>query len=169
MGLFLITEKSNVVPIHKKDDRQRLQNYWPASLLPICRKIFEIIIFNPIFEYLEKKNSLLCPYKSGFCTFDSCEDQLLSIVHDIYANFDQHPTLQVRANFSDILKAFDKVWHERLLFKPECIGISGNLLSLLKSFLSYRFQKIVLNGQRSRWSSRFRKVLFWDQYFSLYT
>ena len=86
------------IPIHKKGDKQLLQNYQPVSLLPICGKIFERIIFNPIFEYLEK-NSLLCPNQSGFRPFDSCENQLLSIVHhDIYANFaDQRPTLEVRA------------------------------------------------------------------------
>ena len=39
-------KKSNVVPIHKKGDKQ---NYRPVSLLPICGKIFERIIFNPIF------------------------------------------------------------------------------------------------------------------------
>ena len=42
----------------------------------------------------------------------------------------------MRANFLDISKAFDKVWHEGLLFKLERIGFSGNLLSLLESFLS---------------------------------
>ena len=151
-------KKSNVVPIHKKGGKQLLQNYWPVSLLPICGKIFERIIFNPIFEYL-KKNSLLCPNQSGFRPFDSCENQLLSIVHDIYANFDQHPTLEMRANFLDISKAFDKVWHEGLLFKLERIGISGNLLSLLKSFLSNRFQQVVLNGQCSSWSSVLAGVL----------
>ena len=55
-------------------------------------------------------------------------------------------------NFLDISKAFGKVWHEGLLFKLEHIGISGNL-SLLKSFLSNRFQRVVLNGQCSSWSS----------------
>ena len=45
------------------------------------------------------------------------------------------------------------MWHEGLLFKLERIGISGNLLSLLKSFLSNRFQRVVLNGQCSSWSS----------------
>ena len=84
--------------------------------------------------------------ESGFRPFDSCENQLLSIVHDTYTNFDQNPTLEMRANFSDISKAFDKVWHEGLIFKLEHIGISGNLLSLLKSFLSNRFQQVVLNG-----------------------
>ena len=42
---------------------------------------------------------------------------------------------------------------EGLLFELEHIGISGNLLSLLKSFLSNRFQRVVLNGQCSSWSS----------------
>ena len=42
-------KNSNVVPIHKKGGMQLLQNYQPVSLLPICGKIFERIIFNPIF------------------------------------------------------------------------------------------------------------------------
>ena len=120
------------MPIRKKGEKQLLQNYRSVPLLPICGKIFERNIFNPIFEYLEK-NSLLCPNQSGFRPFDSCKNQLLSIVHDIYANFDQNLTLEMRAKFLDISKAFDKVWHEGLILKFERIGISGNL-SLLKSF-----------------------------------
>ena len=50
-------------------------------------------------------------------------------------NFDQHPALEMRAKFLNISKAFDKVWHEGLLFKLEHTGISGSLLSLLQSFL----------------------------------
>ena len=102
-------------------------------------------------DFLEEY-SLLCPHQSGFRSSDSCQSQLLSIVHDIYASFDQSPTLEVRANFLDISKAFDKVWHKGLIFKLEHIGISGNLLSLLKSFLNNRFQRVVLNGQCSNWS-----------------
>ena len=138
--------------IHKKGDKQLLQNYRSVSLLAICGKVFEIIVFNPTFEYLEK-NSLLCPNQSGFHPFDSCENQLLSFVRDIYANFDQHPTLEMGANFLDNSKTFDKVWHEGLLSKFERIGISGNLLSLLKSFSSNRSQGVVLNCKCSSWSS----------------
>ena len=87
-------KKSNVVPIHKKGDKERLQNYRPVSLLPACSKIFERIVFNPMLEFLEK-NNLLCPHQSGFRSSGSCQSQLLSIVHDIYANFDQSPTLEV--------------------------------------------------------------------------
>ena len=96
-------------------------------------------------EFFEE-NSLLCPHQSN-----SCQSQLLSIVHDIYASFDQSPTLEMTANFLDISKVFGKVWHEGLIFKLECIGISGSLLSLLKSFLNNSFQRVVLNAQCSNW------------------
>ena len=71
----------------------------------------------------------------------------------------QHPTLEVRANFLDISNAFDEVWHEELLFKLEPIGISKNILSLLKGFLSNRFQRAALNGHCSSWSSVQARVL----------
>ena len=145
-------KKSNVVPIHKKGDKQLLQNYRPVSLFTICSKIFDKIIFNLVLEFFEE-NSIFCPHQSGFRSSDSCQSQLLSIVHDIYSNFNQIPTLEVKANFLDISKAFNKVWHEGLIFELEHIGISGNLLSLLKSFLNKRFQRVVLNGQCSNWSS----------------
>ena len=48
-------------------------------------------------------------------------------------------------------KAFDKVWHEGLIYKLKAFNISGNLLSLLNNFLSERFQRVVLNGQTSEW------------------
>ena len=67
------------------------------------------------------------------------KDLHTSAVHDIYANFDQYPTLEMRANFLDTSKAFDKVWHEGLLSILVRIGILENLLSPLKSFLSNRF------------------------------
>ena len=66
-----------------------------------------------MFKFLEENN--LCLHQSGFCLSDSCQRQLLSIVHDIFGSFDQNPTLEVRANLLDISKVFDKVWHKELL------------------------------------------------------
>ena len=42
-------------------------------------------------------------------TNDSCTNQLLSIVHDIYTAFDADLTLEVRGVFLDMSKIFDKV------------------------------------------------------------
>ena len=38
-------KKSNICPIHRKSDKQVISNYRPVSLLPICGKIFERLIF----------------------------------------------------------------------------------------------------------------------------
>ena len=50
-------------------------------------------------------------------------------------------------------KAFDRVWHEGLLYKLHRCGISGKLFSLMKSFLAHRMQRTVLNGKASRWGT----------------
>ena len=55
--------------------------------------------------------------------------------------------------FLDISKAFDRVWHNGLLFKLKQNGVNENLVQLIKSFLSGRFQRVLLNGQSSYWET----------------
>ena len=44
-----IWKRSNIIPVHKKNDKRLVKNYRPISLLPIFGKIFEKIIFNKIY------------------------------------------------------------------------------------------------------------------------
>ena len=143
-------KKGNIVPIHKKGDKQMLQNYRPVSLLPICGKILERLMFNEMFEFFIE-NKLISSSQSGFKPGDSCINQLLSITHEIYSSFDEG--LEVRSIFLDIAKAFDKVWHDGIIFKLTQNGISGNLLNLLRDFLNERKQRVILNGQFSTWKN----------------
>ena len=121
-------KKGNIVPVHKKNDKQRLNNYRPISLLPICSKIFERIIFNKMFRFF-LENDLIHQQQSGFKPGDSCINQLLPITHEIYQSFDQG--LDVCSVFLDISNAFDKVRHDGLIFKLKQNGTSGSLLNLL--------------------------------------
>ena len=141
---------SHIIPAHKKNDKSSLNNYCPVSLLAICGKFFERIILN-VFLFPED-NSLLIPNQSGFRPNDSCINQLLSIVHSIYLDFDHNPSLEVRGNFLGISKAFDKVWHDGLLYKLESFWISGNLLKLFHSYQNNRQHRVVLNGQYFKWA-----------------
>ena len=87
-GSFLIEwKKSNVVPVHKKGDKQCLKNDRPVSSLPICGKTFERLIFNEMFRFLNG-NNLVSSNQSGFKPGDPCINQLLSITHEIYKSFD---------------------------------------------------------------------------------
>ena len=64
---------------------------------------------------------------------------------------DAKPSLEVRGVFLKLYKAFDRVWHDGLLYKIMSNGIDGNFFKLIKSFLNSRCQQIVLNGQSSVW------------------
>ena len=46
----------------------------------------------------------------------------------------------------DISKAFDKVWHEALLFKLKQNGVTGKAINFLGSYIKNREQIVVLNG-----------------------
>ena len=144
-----VWKKANVIPVHKKGDKQVLKDYRPMSLLLICWKIFEKLIFNALYSFEDHK--LLNPCQSGFKKNDSCINQLVSITHEIYSAFDCNPSLEVRGVFLDLSKAFDKVWHDGLIYKLKSLGISGSLLKLIQNYLDNWFQRVLLNGQTSEW------------------
>ena len=120
----------------------------PFSLLPICSKIFEKLLFNELYKFLNE-NDLLSSNQSGLRPGDSWINKLNSITHEIYQSFDDGS--EVRGVFLDILKAFDKVWHEGLILKLSRNDIFGNVLYLL--LLPVEFFKIPKTkaGQNSSW------------------
>ena len=126
-GTFAIQRKrANIVPIHNKNDKQIVSNYRPVSLQPISSKIFEKLIFNELFKFFQDKN-LLSKRQLDFCLGNSCIYQLLAITHDIVLSFDWNPTLETRGMFLDISQAFDRVWHDGLLFQLKQNSVSANL------------------------------------------
>ena len=97
------------------------------------------------------KNNLISDNQSGFKPGDSCVNQLVSITHEIYQSFDNNH--EVRAVFLDISKAFNKVWHKGLIYKLKQNGISGNIFNTIIDFLSFRKQRVILNGHVSQWTN----------------
>ena len=113
-------------------------------------KYLKRVIYNSLFSnFLSKKLFILS--QSGFLLRDSCIAQLLSIIHEIQTAFDENPTVDVRGDFLNISKAFDKVWHDSFIFKLKLYNVEGELLLLLKNYLHNREQRVVLNGQISEW------------------
>ena len=104
-----------------------------------------------MFKFFFTKNSLISQNQSGFKPGDSCNNQLLSITHQIYKSLnDGH---EVPSVFLDMSKVFGKVWLKGLIFKLKVNGLSGNPLRTLTNFLKSRKQRVVLNSQLSSWSS----------------
>ena len=94
-------KKASVVPTFKKGDKQCIKNYRPVSLLLVCGKVFERLLYNIFFFFLSE-NDLISPRQSGFRPGDSCTNQLLSIAHKILSAFDHGH--EVGVSFSIYLK-----------------------------------------------------------------
>ena len=114
-------KKANVFPVHKKSNKKTSENYRPVSLLPICGKVFELLIYNRLFE-LFIANELFSSNQSSFTPDGSCINQLFSITHEICDSFDDE--YEVRGVFFDISKVFDKDCYNRLIYKLKPNGVS---------------------------------------------
>ena len=122
-------KKANVLPIHNKESRQLKKNYVPTSLLLICWKIFEKLIFDTTYKYLYE-NQLLTLSQSGFRPGDSTENQFLSTTHKIYSAFEEFPSRESRAVFLDVLT---KCGMMASFYKLKSYGISLKTFQIIVS------------------------------------
>ena len=93
--------KANVVPVHKKNDKQLVKIYCPISLLPICGSIFKRLLYNSLLNFLTQ-NDLISPAHSGFKPSDSYINHLILITREIYHSMDEG--YEMWGNFLDISK-----------------------------------------------------------------
>ena len=72
---------ANVVPIHKKDEKDDIKNYRPVSLLSVVGKIMERIVFKYTYNFF-KDNFIISDNQSGFLPGHSTVTQLLEVYHE---------------------------------------------------------------------------------------
>jgi len=132
----------------KKGNKGAPENYRPVSLTSQCCKLLEAIIRDNMIEYLEK-SKIVTDSQHGFRTGRSCLSNLLSFFDQVSEGVDTGTAIDVI--YLDFAKAFDKVPHERLLYKLEKFGIRGKLLLWIRSWFCKRLQRVCLEGVASEW------------------
>ena len=139
---------SSVVPVFKNvGERSTTKSYRPVSLHSVVSKVFEKLVNDRIVDHIEKFG-LFSDFQYGFRSCRSTAD-LLTVVSDRIARaFNRSGATRTVA--LDISKAFDRVWHAGLLHKLKSYGISGQIFSLISSFLSNRRLRVVLDGKSSQ-------------------
>ena len=95
------------------------------------------------------ENNLISPNKFDFEPGDSCTSQLTSIPHEIYQTFDDG--FQFRGAPVDISKAFDKVWHNGLIYKLKQNRVAGNLIDTWTNFFNERKEGAIFCDHHSTW------------------
>ena len=120
--------KLNIIFIHKKWETLKITIQCSCSLFMemLLRDYCLMKCWNILIE-----NKPILSNQSRFKPADSCINQLLSIVHEIYESFDVR--LEIKLNnlwrvAFDISIAFDKEWCDGIIFKLTQNGILGNLL-----------------------------------------
>ena len=139
---------ANVVAVFKKGDKHDPSNYRPISLTSITCTILEHIIYSQIMAHYNQ-HTFLPDYQHGFRSGYSCETQLLTTIEDIHRGLDSVPC-HYHLIILDFAKAFDKVVFKRLLFKLQKSGLNDKLLIWVKSWLTNRTQREVVDGSHSR-------------------
>jgi hypothetical protein len=145
LGTFPEVWKSaKVVPIHKAEKVDVVNNYRPVSILSTLAKNFESLICPVIQNHL---NHYLMDCQHGFVKFKSTCTNLTLFIETIVEALDGGKEVDVI--YTDLSKAFDRVPHNILLTKLAAYGIFGSLLSWLRSYLHNRSFYVVVNGFKS--------------------
>ena len=137
-GIFpKVLKISKITPIHKKGNKELIENYRPVSTLPVFGKIFEKLIYSRVYRFLTYKG-ILSDAQFGFRKGHSTAHAIhysADIVKSALEN-----KKHVLGIFIDLSKAFDTIDHKILLRKLENCGIRGIANDLFKSYLSDREQ-----------------------------
>ena len=105
------------------------------------------IIFSLIYQHITEL-SLLSERQSGYRPGHNTQLQLMYLTDRLYNSLDEGR--DVTTVYLDISRYFEKIWHEGLLAKCEKeFGLTGNLLTWLRSYLTDRRQTVDINNSLS--------------------
>ena len=139
-------KNANIIPIHKKAERSKKENYRPISLLPTVSKLYEREMYSQIIVYI---NKYLSPYLFGFRKGHSTENCLMVMLEEWKKAIDKKES--VGGVLTDLSKAFDCLNHDLLIAKLEAYGFNHDALNLLHSYLSERKQRTKIKSSYSSW------------------
>ena len=146
-GIFPFDWKmAKVSPIFKNGSISDLNNYRPISVIPTVTKIFEKIIDDQLYQYLNE-NGLFNSGQSGFRSLHSTLTALLETNDNWCVNIDRG--LLNGVIFIDLKKAFDTIDHEIFLKKLTTYGVDQEALKWFKSYLTNRMQRCNVNNHLS--------------------
>ncbi|CAH2095709.1 unnamed protein product [Euphydryas editha] len=137
-------KKAQIVPIHKKGSKSLIANYRPISILNTIAKLFEKVVYEDIYSIIAKG---IPRTQHGFLRGRSTLSNLTLFSDFILKAMEKGG--QVDVVYTDFEKAFDRVDHVILLQKLHNLGIHGDLLRWVQSYLTNRTQIVVLGGYRS--------------------
>jgi hypothetical protein len=106
----------------------------------------EKLVHSKLMEHLSD-NNILSDQQFGFRPQFSTGEALLSVTYDWFEALDNKH--EVSTLFFDLTKAFDSIPHSVVLQKLKSAGLSPCLCAWFSSYLSNRYQQVIINGATS--------------------
>ena len=130
---------ARVCPIPRVDQPTPVKDFRPISVLPILSKVYERVILQQLFNFIEKE-SLYTTTQSGFPKGHSTTTILLKIRDDIKRAMNKSEvTLAILIDYSNALDTIDQnIFLEKLLkfnFSPQAIEIIFSYISDRKQYV----------------------------------
>lgn len=110
------------------------KSYRPISLLPMLSKLMEILFVQKLLKIVDEKE-LIPAHQFGFRKQHSTVEQVHRLVQKIHTCYEAKHYCTTA--FLDISQAFDRVWHEGLLYKLRSM-LPTNYYVFIKSYLENR-------------------------------
>ena len=124
---------------------EHLHSYRPISLLPILSKMFEKLFLTRLIPIINERN-LIPDHQFGFRVQHSTIEQVHRVYNQLRGAIENKELCATA--FLDITQAFDKVWHEGLLYKLKKI-LPYTFYEFFRTYLSERSFRIKLHDSTS--------------------
>lgn len=137
---FPIEWKTSIITMIPKPgkDNTKVNSYRPISLLPVLSKLFEKVLNHKLLPKL-KKDKVIPAHQFGFQAEHSTIEQVHRIAAFIRESYEKKE--YCAAIFLDVAQAFDKVWHDGLIYKIQT-KLPPEVHLLLESYLTSRKFKV---------------------------
>ena len=138
---------SNIVPVHKKKDPTDKCNYRPVSILPLLSKVFEKIMYDQLYIYMNNfLNELLC----GFRKAHSTQHALFKLLQAWQKELDNSGF--IGTILMDLSKVCDCLPHDLLIPKLGAYGLDRSSLRLSMDYFNSRKQRTKVGSSYSECS-----------------
>ena len=142
-----VWRESIVTMLQKKEENPSdPSNYRPISITSCLARLFEKLILERLNAFLNS-NNIIIDQQSGFRRKRQTKDNLAMLIQKTNEAFKKGKS--VVAVFFDIQSAFDKVWHEGLLYKLVKLKVPHYLVRIVEAFLRERTFVVKVNGMFS--------------------
>ena len=141
-----------VCPIPRVDQPTSVKDFQPNSVLPILSKVYERVILQQLFNFIEKE-SFYTTTQSGFRRGHSTTTVLLKIRDDIKRAMNKSEvTLAILIDHSN---AFDTIDQNILLEKLLKYNFSPQAIEIIFSYVSDRKQYVQVDDKSSEMSNMY--------------